>query len=161
MLHIDGLVQERHNSIANALELRLSCTNPLICIIFSHWQRPWSATDRKQAQVLLSSVAADAQAPKSKSVIHSTSSGCWVAHWFRLWWSHCIITTLKTGHFDKYIWTVNSMASAKNISLQWLTRILALQIYWDVFLWNLLIINQQSAWIRWWIVAFRQQSITW
>ena len=27
-LHIDGLVQERRNSIANALELRLSCTNP-------------------------------------------------------------------------------------------------------------------------------------
>ena len=26
---IDGLVQERCNSIANALELRLSCTNPL------------------------------------------------------------------------------------------------------------------------------------
>ena len=26
--HIDGLVQERRNSIANALELRLSCTNP-------------------------------------------------------------------------------------------------------------------------------------
>ena len=26
---IDGLVQERHNSIANALELRLSYTNPL------------------------------------------------------------------------------------------------------------------------------------
>ena len=29
MSHIDGLVQERCNSIANALELRLSCTNPL------------------------------------------------------------------------------------------------------------------------------------
>ena len=28
---IDGLVQERRNSIANALELRLSCTNPLRC----------------------------------------------------------------------------------------------------------------------------------
>ena len=27
-LKIDGLVQERRNSIANALELRLSCTNP-------------------------------------------------------------------------------------------------------------------------------------
>ena len=27
---IDGLVQERRNSIANALELRLSCTNPSI-----------------------------------------------------------------------------------------------------------------------------------
>ena len=28
--HIDGLVQERCNSIANALEVRLSCTNPSI-----------------------------------------------------------------------------------------------------------------------------------
>ena len=28
--YFDGLVQERRNSIANALELRLSCTNPLI-----------------------------------------------------------------------------------------------------------------------------------
>ena len=28
--HIDGLVQERRNSIANALELRLFCTKPLI-----------------------------------------------------------------------------------------------------------------------------------
>ena len=27
----DGLVQERRNSIANALELRLSCINPAIC----------------------------------------------------------------------------------------------------------------------------------
>ena len=26
--HIDGFMQERCNSIANALELRLSCTNP-------------------------------------------------------------------------------------------------------------------------------------
>ena len=26
--HVDGLVQERCNSIANALELCLSCTNP-------------------------------------------------------------------------------------------------------------------------------------
>ena len=27
-VYIDGLVQERHNSIADALELHLSCTNP-------------------------------------------------------------------------------------------------------------------------------------
>ena len=27
-VYIDGLVQERRNSIANALELRFSCTNP-------------------------------------------------------------------------------------------------------------------------------------
>ena len=32
--HIDGLVQERRNSIANALELHLSCTNPSIRGIF-------------------------------------------------------------------------------------------------------------------------------
>ena len=31
--YIDGLVQERRNSIANALELRLSFTNQLICVI--------------------------------------------------------------------------------------------------------------------------------
>ena len=30
LLHMDGLVQERHNSSALAMELRLSCTNPLI-----------------------------------------------------------------------------------------------------------------------------------
>ena len=30
MPYIDGLMQERCNSIANALELRLSCTNPSI-----------------------------------------------------------------------------------------------------------------------------------
>ena len=29
-LDIDGLMQERRNSIANALELRISCTNSLI-----------------------------------------------------------------------------------------------------------------------------------
>ena len=31
LLLIDGLVQERCNSIANALELPLSCTNPSYC----------------------------------------------------------------------------------------------------------------------------------
>ena len=30
MGNIDGLMQERHDSIANALELRLSCTNPSV-----------------------------------------------------------------------------------------------------------------------------------
>ena len=29
-IHIDGLVQERHNSIALAMEFRLSCSDPLI-----------------------------------------------------------------------------------------------------------------------------------
>ena len=33
-LNIDGLEQEKRNSIAKALELRLSCTNPLIWSMF-------------------------------------------------------------------------------------------------------------------------------
>ena len=32
--YVVGLVQERRNSIANTLELRLSCTNPSMCIHF-------------------------------------------------------------------------------------------------------------------------------
>ena len=32
-IHIDGLVEERRNSIANALELRLSCSKPSICVV--------------------------------------------------------------------------------------------------------------------------------
>ena len=35
MLYINGLVQEKCNSIANALDLRLSCTNPLICCLLT------------------------------------------------------------------------------------------------------------------------------
>ena len=34
--YIDGLVQERRNSSALAMELRLSCTNPSICTIDAH-----------------------------------------------------------------------------------------------------------------------------
>ena len=37
--HIDGLVPERRKSIANALELRLSCTNPSACHSLTHWGR--------------------------------------------------------------------------------------------------------------------------
>ena len=39
--HIDGLVQERRNSIVNALELRLSATNPSI---FEYLDFKWVAT---------------------------------------------------------------------------------------------------------------------
>ena len=35
-VYIDGFVQKRRNSIANTLELRLSCTNPSICIIVQY-----------------------------------------------------------------------------------------------------------------------------
>ena len=43
--YIDGLVQERRNSIANALELRLSCTNPSICV------RGWTLGYHRNQQV--------------------------------------------------------------------------------------------------------------
>ena len=35
--HINGLVQERRNSSALAMELHLSCTNPLLCYGLSSW----------------------------------------------------------------------------------------------------------------------------
>ena len=41
--YINGLVQERCNAIANALESRLSCTNPSIWSLFSGkvWETNW------------------------------------------------------------------------------------------------------------------------
>ena len=39
-LHIDGLVQDCSNSIANVLELLQSCTKPSICVIFSQVMLP-------------------------------------------------------------------------------------------------------------------------
>ena len=41
--HINGLVQERRNAIANALDLRLSCTNPLIAEL-SQCRASWPNT---------------------------------------------------------------------------------------------------------------------
>ena len=41
--HIDGLVQDCSNSIATALELLQSCTQPLIYPCHSHWQ--WHSCD--------------------------------------------------------------------------------------------------------------------
>ena len=39
MLHIDDLVQDRSNSIANALELLQSCTKPPIWFVFQSNER--------------------------------------------------------------------------------------------------------------------------
>ena len=38
--HFDGLVHERRNSSALAMELRLSCTNPSICLVPTHYFCP-------------------------------------------------------------------------------------------------------------------------
>ena len=40
-LCIDGLMQERCNSITNALELHLSCTNPSVCLSMLRCQLLW------------------------------------------------------------------------------------------------------------------------
>ena len=40
-LYIDELVQERHNSSALAMELRLSCTNLSVCCMF--WEMTLNA----------------------------------------------------------------------------------------------------------------------
>ena len=35
-VNIDGLLQERRNSSALEMELRLSCTNPTICFVWTN-----------------------------------------------------------------------------------------------------------------------------
>ena len=44
--YIDGLVQERRNSSALAMELRLSCTNPSICIMSYKPEAPFINMDK-------------------------------------------------------------------------------------------------------------------
>ena len=41
ILYLGGFMQERRNSIAIALELRLSCTNPSIWIYWAHYNSSW------------------------------------------------------------------------------------------------------------------------
>ena len=48
---IDGLVQERQNSIANTLELSLSCTNPSMCD--ARWYNPKKGLLLKQLNMAL------------------------------------------------------------------------------------------------------------
>ena len=49
--YLDGLVQERRNSIAKALELRLSCTNPSI---WCHWN--WRESSQADCFVIIWSI---------------------------------------------------------------------------------------------------------
>ena len=60
---IDGLVQERRNSIANALELRLSCTEDwatdmcLYIVLFAKPCQEWLYQLQLQSQIALSNVS--------------------------------------------------------------------------------------------------------
>ena len=44
--YIDGLVQEKRNSSAVAVELRISCTNPSICIMSYKPEAPFINMDK-------------------------------------------------------------------------------------------------------------------
>ena len=45
-IDVDGLMQESHNSIANALELRLYCTKPWMCTM-------WNILGPNQGKILV------------------------------------------------------------------------------------------------------------
>ena len=72
--YIDGLVQERRNSIANALELHLSCTNPSI---------QWWGYDIKTFSALLDLY------DKNQGLSDSPHKGpvMWSCHMFSLLWA--------------------------------------------------------------------------
>ena len=71
--HIDGLVQERRNSIANALELRLFCTNPSILRPdWPKWQTVFSNAFFKKSVALF--------CPTSHKPNWANSH-----HWYRGW----------------------------------------------------------------------------
>ena len=47
---LDGLIQERHNSISNVLELRLPCTNP--SILYLVWLNIAFLPDLSKTEIL-------------------------------------------------------------------------------------------------------------
>ena len=49
--YIDGLVQERHNSIAIAMEQRFSCTNPVMCVTQPQWVKHNTMLCRTELQL--------------------------------------------------------------------------------------------------------------
>ena len=83
-LFIGGLVQERHNSITNALELRLSCTNPPIWSERSHLkQQPHISTchwaDIQGTDVKCYSYWSSPESDTEK--IKSNHIPCWTIIW--------------------------------------------------------------------------------
>ena len=93
--HIDGLVQERRNSIANALELRLSCTN-LSIYASVNWIIIGSCNGLLPVQhQAVSCPYSDVLS--NESVIHS-SDLC--KQWGDIWWQIIIIKFMMTWkHF--------------------------------------------------------------
>ena len=96
--NIDGLVQERCNSIAKVLELRLSCTNLSIwCHIYHHYDNVEPRTDIEP----------------TKHLIGSLVMGCllWVL------WGKLMIGQLCTIKHDKF-WTLVTSVEHQNLNLQ-------------------------------------------
>ena len=94
--NIDGLVQERRNSIANALELCLSCTNPSRCqslkiyvpLLPNRKTNHWIEVALPQLQVTL-------------TVKSHVSKNVWTLHIFKppLWWL-CIFSNFPFDNLN-------------------------------------------------------------
>ena len=90
--YIDGLVQERRNSIALAMVLRLSCTNPSTCTSLLHWEHfllylEWwyhsfnslQQTGLSSSQISVCSCRECLCVLRSVPVTSSSNSWCWFA----------------------------------------------------------------------------------
>ena len=89
--HVDGFVQERRNSIANTLELRLSCTNPSIwrrCFVLQETlrttNRRWTERPRSNATNLAW--------PLTESERRTSITGCVRAQSLRTPRARCTVT---------------------------------------------------------------------
>ena len=75
-IHIDGLVQERRNSIANALELRLSSTNPSTYLLQAYISLKRITRMLQQEELDDDVVTYDPQLGRSYKIIAKNSFNC-------------------------------------------------------------------------------------
>ena len=125
--YIDGLVQEISNSIANALQLRLSCTNPSICFLFNcsrengpcHYGRPSNA---------FMVITLSRYKTTREVITHITSSTEWASYQIRkiegcvcAWNAENVSTATagsRTGHASRHVRDARVVMHA-GIANQW------------------------------------------
>ena len=85
--HIDGLVQERRNSSALAMELRLSCTNPLISRFTVHdWCK--SIANTLDIYIWYNILELQQFCAKPSIWLFHKQMGCWSHMWQTEGWHH-------------------------------------------------------------------------
>ena len=101
--HLDGLVQERRNSSALAMELRLSCTHPLICTLLSWTYQSHPGLFRWRIKCC--------DAGWNQECIYTMNVAAWLwqlcSVWWTLLWRRChkvshsssLLKTARTGSF--------------------------------------------------------------